>query len=102
MEVYEKRGEIEKVNQALTQFLCEQSIPCEGLSTLQLFNALKNWISKAGEKNKLARKLQVAQLILKTLGLPSQGLSDKEAKRLLFNGEIIIFLKITRLHCHQN
>lgn len=82
-EVYEKRGEIEKVNQALTQFLCEQSIPCEGLSTLQLFNALKNWISKAGEKNKLARKLQVAQLILKTLGLPSQGLSDKRGEEII-------------------
>ncbi|OTP09889.1 hypothetical protein A5844_001583, partial [Enterococcus sp. 10A9_DIV0425] len=68
-EVYKKRNETDHVNDKIKEFLCKQKEPCDGLSPLQLINALYWWVWKEGEEKKITRSKEIAEVILSSSGL---------------------------------
>ncbi|MGM9902391.1 MAG: QWxxN domain [Enterococcus sp.] len=81
-EVYKKRHETLKANDRIKKFLCEQKVPCEGLSILQLITATQGWIRKEGKEAEGARSKQVANTILSSLGLSNQEITEKQANAI--------------------
>ncbi|WP_086283924.1 QWxxN domain, partial [Candidatus Enterococcus wittei] len=77
--VYQQRHETPKVNAAIKKLLCDQKIPCEGLSLLQLITATQRWIRKEGKETEKIRSKQVAELILTTSGLTSHTITHHQA-----------------------
>ncbi|THE11984.1 hypothetical protein E1H99_08075 [Enterococcus hirae] len=82
-EVYKKRNETDHVNDKVKEFLCTQKEPCDGLSPLQLINALYWWVWKEGEEKKIARSKEVAEVILSSSGLAGQEVSDDRASTII-------------------
>ncbi|THE13712.1 hypothetical protein E1H99_05645 [Enterococcus hirae] len=82
LEVYEKRNETQHVNDKVKEFLCKQNEPCDGLSSLQLINAIEGWIRKEGKEIEKTRSKEIAKLILTSLGLASQTVSGFQANAI--------------------
>ncbi|WP_179190510.1 QWxxN domain, partial [Candidatus Enterococcus wittei] len=82
-EVYKKRNETDHVNDKVKEFLCKQKEPCDGLSPLQLINALYWWVWKEGEEKKKTRSKEAAEVILTSSGLTGQEVSEDRASAIL-------------------
>ncbi|MGM9904292.1 MAG: QWxxN domain [Enterococcus sp.] len=82
-EVYKKRNETDHVNVKVKEFLCNQKEPCDGLSPLQLINAIYWWVWKEGEEKKKTRSKEVAEVILSSSGLTGQEVSEDRASAII-------------------
>ncbi|OTP12627.1 hypothetical protein A5844_000860 [Enterococcus sp. 10A9_DIV0425] len=80
--VYQQRHETSKVNEAIKKLLCDQKIPCEDLSLLQLITATQGWIRKEGRETRETRTRQVAGVILTSSGIASHAFSNHQANAI--------------------
>ncbi|MGM9903516.1 MAG: QWxxN domain, partial [Enterococcus sp.] len=82
-ETFQLRHKIEVVNQEVKKYLCDQGVPCDGLSGVELLEAVENWVEKDGDETKKNRKIRLAQVIRKASGLQNRDLKYTKAAHIL-------------------
>ncbi|OTP11842.1 hypothetical protein A5844_000056 [Enterococcus sp. 10A9_DIV0425] len=87
-EVYQKRGETEKANELVEDFLCEQEVTCEALTSQQIVLTANEWTKKVPTDAEILEKKKVlAPIILEGYGIADRNISDTNALSTVFQWE---------------
>lgn len=80
--VFERRGEINKVNEAVLKYICEQNMDWCQFTNESIHEFIKDWQLLENEDSitqRTTRRRAVARVILQSLDLPYQGISGTRA-----------------------
>ncbi|OTP11332.1 hypothetical protein A5844_001467 [Enterococcus sp. 10A9_DIV0425] len=83
-ETFELRSKLQVVNQKVKDYLCGQGVPCDGLSGVELLEAVEKWEEKDGLETKMSRRRRLASVIRKASGLQNIDLKYTKATYILF------------------
>ncbi|THE14069.1 hypothetical protein E1H99_05260 [Enterococcus hirae] len=79
-DMYQKRNETEKVNEAVKEIICEENDPCSYTTDKEMVIATQIWLlGDVDETESLKRAKQLAQKIIEVSGLSKQDMTEVEA-----------------------